>query len=164
MSIINRMSVAEFRAAGYLQEVNRRFLHPLGLALEVIVDDDGTELFGQVWDGRDDPEGWAFGPEMIDADKAQRIEAELQAKAEYRRRSLGYVIQPAREEHPMSDYTAVAAIPNRLRNLADGLSRKRRPVCLDAALAIEALIERVRELEGVIELNRVRANREGTDG
>lgn len=32
---VNRMSVHEFRAFGYLQEVNRKFLHPLGLALEV---------------------------------------------------------------------------------------------------------------------------------
>lgn len=29
------MSIAEFQSEGYLQEVNRRFLHPLGLALAV---------------------------------------------------------------------------------------------------------------------------------
>jgi hypothetical protein len=29
------MNIAEFREAGYLQESNRRFFHPLGLALEL---------------------------------------------------------------------------------------------------------------------------------
>lgn len=32
---INRIDIAEFHALGFLQEVNRQFLHPLGLALEV---------------------------------------------------------------------------------------------------------------------------------
>jgi hypothetical protein len=32
---INYMDIAEFQSEGYLQEVNRQFLHPLGLALEV---------------------------------------------------------------------------------------------------------------------------------
>lgn len=32
---IIRMPIADFRAEGYLSEVNRRVLHPLGLALEV---------------------------------------------------------------------------------------------------------------------------------
>lgn len=42
MGEIKRIDVAEFRSEGYLQEVNRRFLHPLGLALEVTrVDDEG---------------------------------------------------------------------------------------------------------------------------
>lgn len=34
-SIITYASVEEFQQEGYLQEVNRTFLHPLGLALEV---------------------------------------------------------------------------------------------------------------------------------
>lgn len=33
---IKRIDAAEFQAEGYLQEVNRRFLHPLGLALEAV--------------------------------------------------------------------------------------------------------------------------------
>jgi len=61
------MTVKEFREQGYLQELNRRFLHPLGLALEVVLHDDGTETFGEVWDSRDDPEGFMFDPKMIDA-------------------------------------------------------------------------------------------------
>jgi hypothetical protein len=45
---LRRMSIAEFRAFGYLQEVNRLLLHPLGLALEVVVAGDGTEFLGGV--------------------------------------------------------------------------------------------------------------------
>lgn len=41
VSDIKYMDIAAFRGQGYLQEVNRRFLHPLGLALEVTVVDDG---------------------------------------------------------------------------------------------------------------------------
>jgi hypothetical protein len=55
---IKRMDIAEFRRLGYLEELNRRFLHPLGLALEINVDDkDGTESLGGIWDYREDPEG-----------------------------------------------------------------------------------------------------------
>ena len=35
ISDIERISIQEFRDKGYLQETNRQFLHPLGLALEV---------------------------------------------------------------------------------------------------------------------------------
>jgi hypothetical protein len=56
-----RMTPKEFRELGYLQELNRQFLHPLGLALEMVIDTDtGAEAFGQVWDYRDDPEGIVF--------------------------------------------------------------------------------------------------------
>jgi len=37
VSDVERIDVAEFRRVGYLAELNRRFLHPLGLALEVVV-------------------------------------------------------------------------------------------------------------------------------
>ena len=38
-----KISIKEFREKGFLQEVNRIFFHPLGLALEVNIDDDGNE-------------------------------------------------------------------------------------------------------------------------
>lgn len=34
-----RIDIAEFREFGYLHEINRQLLHPLGLALEVVTDD-----------------------------------------------------------------------------------------------------------------------------
>jgi hypothetical protein len=89
-----KMSVKEFRELGYLQELNRRFLHPLGLALEIAISADGHERFGKVWDYRDDEEGMIFGPGMIDAEKAKRIYDEQAAKEPVRRARFGYVIQP----------------------------------------------------------------------
>lgn len=93
-SVAGRMSVKEFRELGYLQEVNRRFLHPLGLALEVVLQEDGTETFGGVWDSRDDPEGFVFGPNTIEPDKAKRVYAEEDKREAVRKLALGYIIQP----------------------------------------------------------------------
>ena len=57
---MKRISAEEFRNLGLLMEVNRLFLHPLGLALEIEVDEGGHMKFGQVQDLRDDPEGMMF--------------------------------------------------------------------------------------------------------
>ena len=58
MKDIKRIDIKEFREKGYLQELNRRFLHPLGLALEITIDDDdGKEKLGGIWDYREDEEG-----------------------------------------------------------------------------------------------------------
>ena len=67
---IKKMNAKEFQENGYLQELNRQFLHPLGLALEVIIDTEiNNAVFGEVWDYRDDPEGIVFDevftPEML---------------------------------------------------------------------------------------------------
>lgn len=91
---IKRLDVAEFRRLGYLQELNRRFLHPLGMALEVLIDDDGTERFGQVWDYRDDPEGMRFADGVIDSTMADRVDGEWREKAQSRDRLLGWAVQP----------------------------------------------------------------------
>ena len=40
---------AEFLVdSGLLFEINRKILHPLGLAIEVVVEDDGTTKFGSL--------------------------------------------------------------------------------------------------------------------
>jgi hypothetical protein len=85
---IKKMSVKEFRESGYLQELNRRFLHPLGLAIEVAIEEDGVERFGEVWDYRDDPEGLIYAPGTIDPDKALRIQLEAQGKQAARKKLL----------------------------------------------------------------------------
>jgi hypothetical protein len=73
---IKRMDLNEFKDLGFLHEVNRKFFHPLGLALEVIVnDEDGkVEKIGGIWDYRDDPEGMFFGEDMIDQEKIDNVE------------------------------------------------------------------------------------------
>lgn len=98
MAEIKKMSVKEFRELGYLQELNRRFLHPLGLALEIVLEKDGTESFGGVWDYRDDPEGMSYADGVIDQDKAKRISDEQAAKEPVRFSRLGYIIQPETPE------------------------------------------------------------------
>lgn len=73
---IQYMDIKEFRAKGFLQEANRLFFHPLGLALEVVIKEDGTEHLGGIWDYRDDPEGMLFNPGMIDKEKILNIRQE----------------------------------------------------------------------------------------
>lgn len=88
-----KMSVKEFRKLGYLQELNRQFLHPLGMALDVVIEKNGRERFGEVRDDRDNPEGFIFGPGMIDGETCGRILNEQYEKGKIRNRRLGYNIQ-----------------------------------------------------------------------
>lgn len=88
---IERIDVAEFRERGYLHELNRRFLHPLGLALEVLRDADGNEQLGGIWDYRDDPEGINFHDP--DPDKIAAIDAEWARREPARVAALGYMVQ-----------------------------------------------------------------------
>ena len=92
MDAITYMSIQEFVDFGFLQEVNRQFFHPLGLALEVFLDESGIPIrLGGVWDYRNDPEGITFG--KIDIQKVTCV-LELQTKkAAERQERLGYVIQ-----------------------------------------------------------------------
>lgn len=91
---MKRMSAKEFRDLGLLQEVNRKFLHPMGLALEVIIDDSGGIRFGEVWDYRADPEGMAFADNTISKDKALLVNGMFEEKRKTREEKLGYHIQP----------------------------------------------------------------------
>jgi len=90
---IKYMDVKEFHAEGYLQELNRKFLHPLGLALEIILDEDGTETLGGIWDYRDDPEGIGFAKGMIDIDKIIHIARLRESKREVRYKRFGDIEQ-----------------------------------------------------------------------
>ena len=66
---IKKMNINEFRTKGYLQELNRAFLHPLGLALEISIDDNGTEKISGIQDHRDDPEGVIFDIENLSTER-----------------------------------------------------------------------------------------------
>lgn len=90
------MSVEEFQRLGYLQELNRVFLHRLGLALSVRVDrNNRAYLFGPVYDNRDNSEGFIFESftegEIL---RGRRIEHELMERGQARIDGLGFVIQP----------------------------------------------------------------------
>lgn len=90
---VNRMTVREFREQGYLQELNRCFLHPLGLALEVVVYEDGYERLGGIWDYRDDPEGLRYEDVEL-AENARRVSEEWYGRLIPRMNALGYMVQP----------------------------------------------------------------------
>ena len=75
---IKYLDARTMREDGYLQEANRGFFHPLGLALELRRDGDQLAIL-RVWDYRDDPEGIRFDGDEIDLMlKAQRL-AEIAA-------------------------------------------------------------------------------------
>lgn len=95
------LPIKEFRELGYLQEVNRQFLHPLGLALEISQNEDGTEFISGVWDLRNDPEGIIFDLENSDSErkinfikKAIYIQNEFDNRFHDRMNNLGFEIEP----------------------------------------------------------------------
>ncbi len=96
---IKRMSIKEFRELGFIQEINRRLLHPCGLALEVIIDTEtGETTLGGVWDYRDDPEGMYYSEnDMLSRAKAQSVVDLFNSKLGHRREVFGHIIQPVPE-------------------------------------------------------------------
>lgn len=98
---IKRMNIREFRESGYLQEVNRRFLHLLGLALEVTIDEDnGEEYISGVWDYREDKEGIYYDfknssdNRVIKAQKkADFIDDEIEKRKNKRIEILGSLVE-----------------------------------------------------------------------
>jgi hypothetical protein len=94
MSEIKRMNIKEFRQMGLLAELNRAFLHPLGLALEIIIDDEtGEEKLGGIWDYRDDPEGILFSKEHFPTEKIKKAQEFIMQKHEQRLKTLGFIYQ-----------------------------------------------------------------------
>ena len=95
---IKRIDIKEFRKIGYLQELNRQFLHPLGLALEIAVNKlTGEEKLNGIRDYRDDPEGIIFSEKevrsVVFGKKIERIKKLQIKKAKSRKKKLGYIIQ-----------------------------------------------------------------------
>jgi hypothetical protein len=87
------LNLDEFRNGGYLQEANRRFFHPLGLALAVGFEEHVTGIVG-VWDYRADPEGMGFAEGVMSPEYAAKIDAEIEAHREVREALFGAIVQP----------------------------------------------------------------------
>jgi hypothetical protein len=90
------MPLGEFIEGGFLHEVNRLLLHPLGVALAI----DASTGQVRVWDERDDPEGTLFGEDLLSADKAEHIADQMFTRRAARKEKLGYVIQPVETDKP----------------------------------------------------------------
>lgn len=102
MEKIKKLDIKEFREKGYLQELNRRFLHPLGLALEIIIDNETKEeSLGGIWDYREDKEGIYYDISHSDniridnfKNKKNFIDSEFKKRLKNREESLGFGIEP----------------------------------------------------------------------
>ncbi|MFW6310688.1 MAG: hypothetical protein ACOC1K_00470 [Nanoarchaeota archaeon] len=97
---IKFINIREFREKGYLQELNRNFLHPLGLALSIKIDDDGNECLGGIWDYRNDKGGIYYNLSESNKDRIEKfeknrifIENEFEKRKEKRIEVLGSIIE-----------------------------------------------------------------------
>ena len=90
------LSIKEFRELGLLQEVNRKFFHPLGLALAVELNYDGTESLKEIIDSRDDPEGFIFGDLTTErhVKYSENVQKMFKDKEQYRKNKFGFHVQP----------------------------------------------------------------------
>lgn len=103
-SDMKRMGYEEIRELGILHEINRLFLHPLGLALAIMVPEPGAEisntdeenLVGLMYmlDDRDDPEGSIFAETALDQEKIDKFEAFRRVRWRERQDRLGFIFQP----------------------------------------------------------------------
>ena len=98
---IKRIDIKEFRESGYLQEVNRRFLHPLGLALEIVIESDGSEILGGIWDYREDPDGIYYDIKNSHDERKNKflknkefIDNQFQKRCKLRKKEIGFNIEP----------------------------------------------------------------------
>lgn len=95
------ISIHKLYHLGYIQEVNRRFFHPLGLHFNVKKDlSHPTEelMFGGIIDVREDPEGIIFTEEEINSSKFKVnkvfIDKEFENASKQREKAFGFTIQP----------------------------------------------------------------------
>lgn len=87
---MKELSIDELRDTGLLQEVNRQWFHPLGLALSVVIGSETTKL--EIIDG-EDPEGFIFGEGVMEPEKAARFEAFRRERHAPRLAALGFIQQ-----------------------------------------------------------------------
>ncbi len=99
---MKRIGIKEFREKGYLQEVNRKFFHPLGLALEISIEDDGTEKLGGIWDYRHEDEGIYYDLATYREDRKNTKEKkdfvanEFKTRSIKRKKILGFIVEPVK--------------------------------------------------------------------
>ena len=90
------MDITEFVEKGYLQEVNRQFFHPLGLALAIKKHDNGKIEWQGIIDSRDDIEGFYFASlaEAMSMERAEHVAKEKAKRAIVRKKRFGWIVQP----------------------------------------------------------------------
>jgi hypothetical protein len=104
---IKYLDPREFIEGGYLHEINRLVLHPLGLALEFTASEHSASAVVRIWDDRDDPEGTYLGGDLLSREKAIKVCDELLARRDARMQRLGWIIQPFPDDRVLTtNYTA----------------------------------------------------------
>jgi molecular chaperone GrpE len=112
MEKVNKIDIKEFRESGYLQEANRRFFHPLGLALEISVDNNEEKL-GGIWDYRKDKEGIYYDIKNSNQERKSRfksnkdfIDTQFKDRLNKRKLELGFTLETIEEspELPNEDF------------------------------------------------------------
>ena len=98
MEDIKLVDIEKFEKLGFLQEVNRKFFHPLGFSLEAITDKDGKEELYGIWDYQNDPEGIFFGRGIIKQSKIDYVEELRKNKIDYRMGAQKYYNIKVNEE------------------------------------------------------------------
>ncbi len=113
---IKKIDIKEFRESGYLQEVNRRFFHPLGLAIVVTKEDD--EFISGICDYRDDIEGIYYDINNSDEERKSKfkknkdfIDKQLKIRLSNRKSKLGFGVEPIKDspEIPNDDFLSLVA-------------------------------------------------------
>ncbi len=93
--VIKNMDIKEFRTTGFLQELNRRFLHPIGMTLTVEIDDVGNESLGDIL-YTDNMSGIIYGSDDIQMkyNRMQNVRNVERLMHKERLKTLGYVVEP----------------------------------------------------------------------
>jgi len=87
-----KMTIKEFKKKGYLQELNRNYLHPRGLHLRT-ENLEGEGLILVPYDYTDDPDGLLYKQELS-KEAEEKCNQLLEGKAQNRLDKFQFVIQP----------------------------------------------------------------------
>lgn len=90
------LTAREFIDFGYLQELNRNFLAPLGLVMEIAPPDDENRSLGElkIFDFRTSPEKAILPVSQLDSQKAENVSSALDLAGSRRLKQLGFLHQP----------------------------------------------------------------------
>ena len=96
MAMSRSMDLETFSKLGFIQEINRRILHPCGLTMVVEPNPEVGDMI-EILDCRDVPEGLWYEPEKLSQVKAQSVVELFNARFKFRREAFGHIIQPVPE-------------------------------------------------------------------
>lgn len=92
-----KVSVRELMDEGYIQEMNRVFLHPLGLSMGISSDESGEPVIEGIFDYRGQEKPVAFHKSVVNSDgfiaKKNKIAWRMDMSLMKREECLGFGIQ-----------------------------------------------------------------------